>query len=211
MHIDETSFAKTSAPKLIAVTGGIGSGKSFVCDILAQLGYKVYDCDTRAKALMEADYDIKKALATKITPEAINADGTLNRKAIAKVVFSNPAKLAILDKTVHSAVLSDLLKWKERNSSERVLFVETAIPFKSNLYRVVDDIWEICAPEEVRVARAVKRDQSTPEAIRARISNQLGESPSVWAEQNPGFRFHTLVNDGKQPVDNEISKLLETY
>lgn len=71
--------------KLIAITGGIGSGKSVVCRILSSLGYPVYDCDSRAKALMEASEDIKATLKREITPSAINPDGTLNRQAIAEV------------------------------------------------------------------------------------------------------------------------------
>lgn len=211
--------------KLIAITGGIGSGKSVVCRILSSLGYPVYDCDSRAKALMEASEDIKATLKREITPSAINPDGTLNRQAIAEVVFNDPAKLAILDKTVHSAVKADILAWRDGRSGKHhktvneekelpdLLFVETAIPFKSGLHRIVDDIWEVTAPEEIRVKRATARDNVPAETIRRRIAAQSNESPTVYSKSSPNkeFSFKTIPNDGSTPLLHSIQQLLATY
>lgn len=209
--------AASSKPILIAVTGGIGSGKSVVCRILASLGYQIYDCDSRAKKLMEESDSIKETLKREITPEAVNPDGSINRRAIADVVFSDPGKLAILDRAVHSAVTADILRWRDNASSATpapdLLFVETAIPIKSGLYRLVDDIWEVTAPEEVRVARAVSRDNSSEEAVRGRIASQAAESPSLHSAANPAENIscRTLPNDGEAPLLPAILELLALY
>ncbi|MCM1071899.1 MAG: dephospho-CoA kinase [[Clostridium] fimetarium] len=209
--------AAPSKPLLIAVTGGIGSGKSVVCRILSSLGYQIYDCDSRAKKLMEESDAIKETLKREITPEAVNPDGSINRRAIADVVFSDPGKLAILDSAVHSAVTADILRWRDNaiaaTPAADLLFVETAIPIKSGLYRLVDDIWEVTAPEEVRVARAVSRDNSTEEAVRSRIASQKAESPSLRASANPdeGLSCRVISNDGSTPLLPAILELLALY
>lgn len=203
--------------RLIAVTGGIGSGKSVVCRILSSLGYPVYDCDSRAKALMAASEEIKEVLRGRITPDAVNPDGTLNRAAIAEVVFSNPDKLAILDRTVHAAVNADIAEWRETaggrtpDAGTALLFIESAIPFKSGLHKIVDDIWEVAAPEEVRVARAVKRDNVSEEAVRKRIASQAAESPAAFATANPSTApsYRTILNDGASPLLPQILNLIE--
>ncbi len=213
----QSAAANANKPLMIAITGGIGSGKSLVCRILLSLGYKVYDCDSRAKKLMDESHSIKKTLVSDITSDAVNSDGTINRRALASVVFSNPAKLAILDKAVHSVVTTDITQWRdssaEGNPSAGILFVETAIPFKSGLYRMVDDIWEVTAPEMVRVARAISRDNTTMEAIKNRIASQTAESPSHYAAANPeeAITYRTLPNDGTAPLLPAIQSLLAQY
>lgn len=211
-------------PLIIAVTGGIGSGKSVVCRILSSLGYPVYDCDKRAKAIMDASDRIKSIICDKITPQGVNPDGSLNRAAIAGVVFNDPASLAILDSTVHDEVTADIKAWRAsyaKTASDDLsdapgpglLFVETAIPFKSGLYRFVDDIWEVTAPEEIRVARASARDNVPPEAIRKRIAAQASESPSSAAKADPASvpGFRTILNDGSTPILPAILRLLSEY
>lgn len=211
------------APLLIAVTGGIGSGKSVVCRVLSALGYPVYDCDSRAKEIMDSSDEIKSVISGEISEEAVNPDGSINRPALADAVFGDPAKLAILDRAVHSAVTSDIRAWRASRAESAVggsdgirqslLFVETAIPFKSGLFRMVDDIWEVTASEEIRIARAAARDKVSAESIRRRIASQSAESPSVRAaaepDSAPGFR--TLLNDGSTPLLPAIQRLLSGY
>lgn len=209
------------APLLIAVTGGIGSGKSVVCRVLSALGYPVYDCDSRAKEIMDSSDEIKSVISGEISEEAVNPDGSINRPALADAVFGDPAKLAILDRAVHSAVTSDIRAWRASyadadlgdGKSQPLLFVETAIPFKSGLFRMVDDIWEVTASEEIRIARAAARDKVSAESVRRRIASQAAESPSVRAaaepDSAPGFR--TLLNDGSTPLLPAIQRLLSGY
>ena len=188
---------------LIAVTGGIGSGKSVVCRILGAKGYNVYDCDSRARRLMESDPGIKERLCTEITPAAVTPDGLLARKAIADVVFDSPEKLARLNAIVHGAVLSDIVRWYGVHAREGLpLFVETAILYQSGLDRMVTEVWEVTAPDEVRIRRAVLRDSAPAEAIEARIRSQRVQP------EHPHENVHLIVNDDVTPVLLAVNALL---
>lgn len=186
-----------SQSKVIAITGGIGSGKSVVSRILRSMGYSVYDCDSQARRLQDTDADMRLRIGREVTPDALNADGTLNRKALAQCVFSNPEKLLILNRIVHGAVAADLRRKIESDTSGRgVFFVETAILYESGLDRMVDSVWEVTAPEELRVSRVIARSGMTADEVRARIAAQ---SPS---EKNPGN--HIIINDGETPILPQI-------
>ena len=144
-------------PKVICISGGIGSGKSVVSRMLRAMGYPVYDTDTEAKRIMDEDTRIIQAISEQITPECIT-DGAIHRPTLASVVFSDPEKLAVLNTIVHSAVRADLAEWIAAHASEDKIFVETAILYQSGLDRMVDEVWEVTAPEEVRIARGMTRD-----------------------------------------------------
>lgn len=162
---------------IVAVTGGIGSGKSVVCRLFGMLGAKVYDCDSGAKRLMNGD----KELAAKIV-ELFGAEsytnGTLNRGYLAKIIFADAERRLALDRFVHPAVARDLKLWCERcaASGERYAVVESAILFESGLDRMVDKVVVTDAPREMCIARAMARDGATRSAIEARIKGQIDSS-----------------------------------
>lgn len=190
--------------RTIAVTGGIGSGKSVVCRVLSVMGFTVYDCDSRAKTIMDTDARMKKRIAEEITPYALCADGSLDRKAIADVVFSDPQKLAALNAIVHGAVRADIRRSMDDASrkGEKYFFVETAILYESGLDRMVDEVWVVTAPEAVRIQRAMSRDGADYDRIKARVEAQAaapkGAHPCV----------NVIVNDGVSPVLPRIQSLL---
>ena len=145
--------------RTIAITGGIGSGKSVVCRILATLGLKVYDCDSRAKILMDKDPEIHRRLSEEISPETVSG-GIIDRPRLAEIVFSDAEKLSRLNAIVHHRVLEDIEQWKETNAGEKVLFIETAILLESNLHHRVDAVWLVEATEDTRLRRACLRGDS---------------------------------------------------
>lgn len=188
-------------PSLIAVTGGIGSGKSVVCNVLRTLGYPVYDCDSRAKALMDADQEIKRRIASEITPSAIDADGRIDRKALSRIVFNDADKLNTLNAIVHSAVRADLRAWRKALKCD-VCFVETAILYQSGLDREVEAVWEVTAPVDVRIARVQKRSGLTADEVRARIASQSFTPPTLHPLTYP------IINDGRTSLLQQIAALL---
>lgn len=189
-------------PQLIAITGGIGSGKSVVSRILAILGYPVFDCDSEAKALMDKDPEIHRRLAAEIHPATV-VDGLIDRRVLAEIVFADREKLAILNSIVHSAVKERLTEWCHEN--EGVKFVETAILYSSGLNRMVDAEWHIDAPTELRVERVMKRNGLTREQVLARIESQKAE-----CGQQPPRRI-VIINDGTLPLLPQITaELLES-
>lgn len=186
-----------SAEKIIAVVGGIGSGKSVVCRVLRSMGYPVYDCDSRARFLQDSDAEMRRRIATEVTADALNPDGTLNRPALAACVFSCPDKLRALNRIVHGAVADDLREHIAGDlSGKNLFFVETAILYESGLDRMVNAVWEVTAPEDVRVARVMSRSGLSADEVRARIAAQ---SPSA---ANP--KHYIIINDGETPLLPQI-------
>lgn len=180
--------------RITAITGGIGSGKSVVSNVLRTMGYKVYDCDTRARAIMEGDKALKQRLANAFGNEIIGDDGIIDRPALATIVFNNPQKLETLNSLVHGAVKDDITAWCARHADQQRLFVETAILYQSGLDKMVDDIWQVTAPEEVRIARVIARNNLSATQVRARIEAQRYPTP----DQHPPIA--TIINDGTTPL-----------
>ncbi len=186
---------------LIAIAGGIGCGKSVVSRMLTAMGHKVYDSDSRAKRLMDDSDEIKKAIASGICREAITPDNQIDRRRLASVVFSDKKKLDLLNSIVHSAVRNDILKWQKENPREK-LWVESAIIYESGISEMVDEVWDVTAPEDVRIRRVVKRNGLSPEEVKQRIEAQ------AITVTNPHRRVFTLLNDGTQPLLPQVLNLL---
>lgn len=187
-------------PHLIAVTGGIGAGKSVVSKMLRAMGYPVYDCDTRAKELMDSSPEIKAAIAARISPEVIGSDQSIDQPLLASIVFAEPEKLAALNSIVHNAVIADLDAWAR---DLRLAFVETAILYQSGLDRMVDQVWQVEAPRQIRIERVMHRNCISESQVMARINSQDDFRPS---RLHPVI--HTLDNDGFRPLLPRIESLL---
>jgi len=185
--------------RIVAITGGIGAGKSVVCHVLKALGFHIYDCDTEARLLMDSDAAMRRRIADEVTCDALNPDGTLCRPKLAECVFTDPAKLRTLNSIVHGAVRRHFAKWAEAQAGN-VIFVETAILYESGFDASVTEIWEVTAPREVRIARVEKRNGLDRAAIVQRIDAQN-------RERHAGHRI--IVNDGLRPVIPQIMQLLE--
>ena len=103
---------KIERPRLVAITGGIGSGKSVVSSILRIIGYQVYDCDSRAKSLMSGSEDILEGLTRLFGCNIVNG-GIINRKELSKIVFNDRNALKCLNSLVHPAVIRDIQRWRK--------------------------------------------------------------------------------------------------
>lgn len=188
--------------QLIALAGGIGSGKSVVSKILLAMGYPVYDCDNMAKQIMDADAEIHSRLCSEIHPQSV-VEGVIDRALISKIVFEDKAALARLNAIVHTAVKADLNHWvsEKQFTGAKKVFVETAILIQSGLVDLVDDIWEVTAPIEVKVERVKKRNGLSEKQILARIESQKTESLE-------GIAHKTICNSPSDAVLPQIVKLL---
>lgn len=199
-----------SGLRLIAVAGGIGSGKSVVSRILRICGYEVYDCDSRARKLMENSEDIARGIASDICPEAVlfHSSGlSIDRKILAEAVFSDSQKLSRLNELVHKAVKDDIMLWAGELAlrGATAAFVETAILYASGLDKMVDEVWHVDAPEQVRISRAVARDSASAEHIRSRIQAQMATEST---HRHPSVSI--IYNDGIRPILPQIESLLAT-
>ena len=193
--------------RIVAIAGGIGSGKSVVCRILRESGYDVYDCDDRARAIMDTSSQIKAALCSRLSPLAVDACGNIDRKHIAGIVFSDRSKLKMLNEIVHQCVRDDLAQWISVRF-DRMAFVETAILYESGLDRLVDEVWNVtCLDLGVRVERVRMRDAATAEHVMKRIESQQSEEQALANESR--MPVYELVNDGSVSLLLQIDRLLQ--
>ncbi len=161
----------------VAICGGIGSGKSTVCQMFAERGIAVYDSDSRAKALMNDSESLRAALVEAFGTECY-VDGSLNRPYLASKVFASEEQLAQLNSIVHPAVKDDFLRWAENQEGDYCI-LESAILFESGFDSLVDKTVAVLAPMPLRVARAMERDGASREQIEARIKAQMGDDELV--------------------------------
>ncbi len=185
----------------IAITGGIGSGKSVVSHILTAMGYPVYDCDRNARLLMDGDAEMKSRIAREISSDVI-VDGCIDRKLLASIVFNDAAMLSRLNSIVHSAVREHFLEY--RRSHRGVVFFETAILTESGFHTLADQVWEVIAPKELRILRVMKRNCMTREEVEARIASQSASPISGF-----GAEIVTIVNDNVESLLQQVTKLLQ--
>lgn len=161
----------------VGLTGGIGSGKSTVAGYFRELGVPVYDSDQRARALMEEDDGLRKAISELLGAKAYGATG-LNREYIASRVFKDDALLQALNQLVHPAVRKDFLTWSGQQKSPYIL-QEAAILFENGAYEGFDRMILVTAPKEIRIRRVMERDSVTREAVMARMENQWETSRKI--------------------------------
>lgn len=159
--------------KVIGITGGIGSGKSTISNMLREAGYPVFDCDFQAKQLYNSDLDLILDMK-KMFGENIYKDGLLDKKMLAEMVFKNSSTLEKLNSIVHPKV-REYLNFQIKESKSDLFFVESAILYESGLHKCVDKVLAVTAPSELRIERTMKRDNITREQVEARMKFQYCE------------------------------------
>lgn len=178
-----------------AITGGIGSGKSYVCSLLMERGIRVYDCDTAAKRIMRGSAGIQSRLA-RLIGDSLYAGGRLDKSMMAAYILSSSENAARVNAIVHPAVAEDFL-------ASGASFMECAILFESGFDRLVDRVVTVTAPLEVRVRRIMARDNITDEKAREWIACQMPQ------EEMAHRSDCVICNDGATPLDRQIDKMLE--
>lgn len=170
-------MAKERIMKTIGIGGGIGSGKSVVSRILRLRGHDVYDCDLEAKRIMDESKDVLLALHERFGDEVCPPEGPIDRSALARHVFGSDEHRLWLNALVHRLVREDIIFWRDslEESGVDVCYVESAILFTSGLTGMCDEILVVTSPEEERIARVQKRDNSDRQNIIKRIRSQQEE------------------------------------
>ncbi len=188
---------------VLGVTGGIGAGKSLVCQLFHGLGIPVYDSDKRAKALMSDDPVLVAQIKAHFGAETYLEDGVLNRAFLAQQVFSDTTQLDLLNSLVHPAVGKDFDQWKAASGSNPYSIKEAAILIESGAYKSVDVICVVTAPENSRVQRVVERDGVSESDVRARMNNQMTD------EARLEYADFVITNDGKSPLLQQVVHIHE--
>ena len=187
----------------LGITGGIGSGKSTVCDLLKGYGIAIYDSDGRAKELMNTDENIRQQLIATFGEECYNAEG-LNRAYLAGKVFGNEEALQQLNAIVHPAVRADFRQWAEMQNSAYVV-LESAILFDAGFESEVDATLAVLAPMQERVARTMQRDGADRESVMRRIEHQMSD------EELHRRATRTVVNIRREYLESDVEQLHKMF
>lgn len=160
-------------PKIIGLTGGIGSGKSTVAKHFEKLGIPVYIADLEAKKILDTTIVIDKIIDA--FGEEILETEKIDRKKLAEIVFQQPEKLQILNSIIHPEVAKHFRNWVNENKKYDLVIKEAAILFESGSYKDCDKIILVTAPKETRIQRVIERDNISRAAIENRMANQWSE------------------------------------
>lgn len=179
----------------IGITGGIGSGKSYVCRRLETRGISVYDCDSAAKRLILTSPEIRKGLTALIGPEVYLSDGKLNKKAVTQFLLSSEDNAKAIDAIVHPAVFRDF-------EQSGLQWMESAILFESGAYKLVDRSVLVSCPDEIRIERVMQRDGISREKVLEWMNRQLSQEE---VRRRADFE---IINDGIADIDKQLNKIL---
>lgn len=176
--------------KKTGITGGIGSGKSYICQLLKSRGIEVYDCDQAAKRIIRTSDDVRHQLLQLI--------GSLEKADIARFLLESETNAKKIDSIVHPAVFRDF-------EESGYLWMESAILYESGINRLVDRVIVVTAPEEVRIQRVMARDGITRQKALQWIQRQWPQAELL------RHADYEIVNDGIANLDQQIDTLLRTF
>ncbi|MFT4694964.1 MAG: dephospho-CoA kinase [Urechidicola sp.] len=187
--------------KLIGITGGIGSGKSTIAKVFMSLSYPVYNSDTKAKELINSNEELINSIKLSFGNDIYNSNG-LDRKKMASIVFNNPEKLELLNSIIHPAVGEDFEKWVDSQNTSFIL-KEAAILFETGIYRSLHKTILVSAPQETRIERVIKRDNTNQEEVLSRMNNQWSE------EKKTELADYVIDNSGNKLVIPQVLEIIK--
>jgi dephospho-CoA kinase len=187
--------------KVIGLTGGIGSGKTTIANYFATMGVPVYIADDAAKKVMQSK-SITEQIKTTFG-DSLFENEILNRAKLAEIVFNNADKLAALNSIVHPAVKNDFELWLFDNKNSEYVIYEAAILFESGRYKECDVIITVTAPEEIRIERVIKRDNTTREQVLSRMKMQWND------EKRISLSNFVINNSNLKIAKEEVVKILK--
>lgn len=186
----------------VGITGGIGSGKSFVCRIIEAMGYPVFYSDAQAKRIISSDTEAVSAIKALFGEEAYIGN-ELNRPFLAEKIFSDPSLRSKMNEIVHPLVRKAFDNWATQSESE-IVFNEAAILFETGGYKAFDKTILITAPQELKIKRVQQRDLITTEQIKERMHAQWADEAKI-----PLADF-VINNDEQQPLVPQIVEMIES-
>ncbi|MEZ5103926.1 MAG: dephospho-CoA kinase [Draconibacterium sp.] len=190
-------------PVTVGITGGIGSGKSTVCQVFRLLGVPVFEADIVAKTLLNTNDKIKSSLIRLYGKEIYTPESGIDRKKLAEIIFNDDIQLTKVNELIHPEVRNEYRNWLEKQVSAYVIH-EAAILFESGFYKMMDFTILVTAPENIRIERVVKRDKTDSEKVKERIQKQWSDS------EKRKLASLEIINDNHQLIVPQIVKIDKT-
>ncbi|VXA97756.1 MULTISPECIES: dephospho-CoA kinase [Chryseobacterium] len=166
------------APKIIGLTGGIGSGKTTVAKFIEDFGFPVYYSDDRAKDIVNDNDDLKVKIKELLGDESYDKNGLYNRKFVAEKVFNNKELLQSLNEIIHPAVRLDFEDWVKKQT-KYLIFKETALLFELKLHKQCYRSVLVTAEDNIRIKRVMDRDGKTYREVQSVMEKQMPEKEKI--------------------------------
>lgn len=191
--------------RVIGLTGGMGSGKSTVSQIMSELGAVIIDADKVGHEAYQANTKTWQDIVTVFGNQVVAQDGSIDRKKLGAIVFGNPEQLKRLNRIVHPRMFEMMKERIEQYKRQgiKVVVLDAAILFEANWTPLVDEVWVVIASEPVVIARTVTRTGLPEEQIRSRLRSQMSNEERIKRAE------HVLQNDGT--LDELRVKILELW
>lgn len=189
----------------IGVTGGIGSGKSTVCNIFRNLGVSIFNSDLVGRELLNGDEQLKKKVKRTFGKDMYNSSGELDRERMALLVFNDSQSLEKLSAMVHPKVNAKFEHWCEEHDKKPYVLKEAAILLESGNYHDLDKIINVFAPKELRIQRVMKRDGVGREQVEKRMRFQYSD------EEKNSLADFIIVNEKEEELLPQIMELHEFF
>lgn len=175
-------------PRVIAITGSIGSGKSLVGKLLEEHGYKVIDTDAVVHYLFEDNAELKRSVQERFGSAVVSPSGEIDRSALGTVVFEDAIARRDLERIVHPAVLNECDRMLDMIPSDKPVFILIPLLFEAGLEKRYDEIWSVTTTEPILRARLKQRNSYSDDEISQRLSAQLPQSEKA-------RRSHRVINN----------------
>ncbi len=201
VEIEEISSTEEKKPKIIGLTGGIGSGKTSVANYIQSKGIPVYISDLEAKKVMELP-EVITEIESNFGESVVTENRTLDREKLASIVFNDQDKLKLLNSIVHPAVKRNFERWVVKHKNYSYLVKEAAVLFESGSYKDCAAVITVCAPVETRIERVIQRDKTTREKVQQRINNQLTDEQRIEKSQ------YVINNEDFEQTKIQVDDLL---
>ena len=185
----------------IGLTGGIGSGKTYIAEIFSRLDIPVFNSDIEGKKCMQKNDSVRKQIINLFGKGIYNND-KLDTAKIGTIVFNNHEILKSLNAIIHPVVIEKFNMWASDQNSD-IVIKESAILFESGTNKELDKIICVSAPEGTRIQRIIERDGLTKKEILSRINNQISQ------EEKEKLSDFIIQNDGKELILPQILNILE--
>lgn len=190
----------------IGITGGIGSGKTTICKVFETLGIPVFYADTVAKQIMVTDRILIQGVKDAFGLDSYSAEGVLNNKHIAGIVFNDAAELAKLNELVHPAVFRAFDQWVQQvPESAPYILKEAALLFESESYKMCDQNILVIAPQDTKIRRVMERDGVSAELVKARMDKQFSD------EEKIKLADHIIYNNETDSLIIQVTKLHQLF
>ena len=187
---------------IIALTGGIGSGKTTIAKLFETMGCLIYYSDDKAKELYY-DTKIKKRVIQLLGSDAYSASGSLNSTFIAGIIFKDKTKLESLNAIIHPALEKDFEIFVKQQPSERIIIKESALIFETDSYKKFKTIILVTAPLEQKIKRVMQRNKMPRENVEKRMSAQWPD------EQKIPLASYIISNNDTEAVIPQVISVLK--